>query len=91
MRNEIVCSESEVWGFLNSLGATNLIRTGIQMQKNEFVHESGKGGRSTPWSTCSTLVDALADLGPGWEFSRPARVCDLNFETLNLNSGWFLF
>ena len=54
MRNEIVCSESEVWGFLNSLGAMNLSRKQVQIQKSESAHGSETcrhvGERSTPWS-----------------------------------------
>ena len=70
----------------------NLVRKASRCRKMDLSPDLERGrGEVDPSVDLFTQVDPSVDLGPRREISHPARVCDLNFETLNLNSGWFLF
>ena len=75
-----LCGEKAGFGVFKQVRAHEFGQKGVEVQKNESVYRSGKRGEVDLSVDLFTQVDPSIDLGPGHEFSCPARVSVLNFE-----------
>ena len=82
-----LCIENKARGCLYRLELTSSVRKASRCRKMDLSPDLENRGEVNPSVDLFRQVDPSVDLGPGWEFSRPARVSVFEFPIQILNSG----